>query len=65
MARTIDDVLSRRTRAIFLNARAAIAMAPAIARLMASELRRDQSWQEQQLREFHDIASHFLVDAGS
>ena len=38
MARTVDDVLARRTRALFLNARAAIEMAPAVARLMAAEL---------------------------
>ena len=38
MARTVEDVLARRTRALFLNARAALAMAPAVADLMASEL---------------------------
>ena len=38
MARTVDDMLSRRTRALFLNARAAIEMAPAVAKLMAQEL---------------------------
>jgi glycerol-3-phosphate dehydrogenase len=61
MARTLDDVLARRTRALFLNARSALAMAPAVARLMARELRRDQSWQSQQLREFKQIAAHFIV----
>jgi glycerol-3-phosphate dehydrogenase len=38
MARTVEDVLARRTRALFLNARAADAMAPAVAHLMAGEL---------------------------
>ena len=38
MARTVEDVLARRTRALFLNARAAAAMAPEVARLMAGEL---------------------------
>ena len=38
MARTVEDVLARRTRALFLNARAAEAMAPEVARLMAGEL---------------------------
>jgi glycerol-3-phosphate dehydrogenase len=40
MARSIEDVLARRTRALFLNARAAIAMAPEVARLLADELGR-------------------------
>ena len=38
MARTVEDVLARRTRALFLNARAAEAMAPAVARLLGAEL---------------------------
>jgi glycerol-3-phosphate dehydrogenase len=59
MARTLDDVLARRTRALFLNASAARAMAPAAARLMASELGRGRSWQDGQLREFEKIAARF------
>jgi glycerol-3-phosphate dehydrogenase len=62
MARTIDDVLARRTRALFLNARAAIDMAPAVAQLMARELGRDKSWKQEQIREFSEIAAGFLVD---
>jgi glycerol-3-phosphate dehydrogenase len=61
MARTVDDVLARRTRALFLNARAAIAMAPAVARLMARELGRGDSWQQRQLEEFNQIADCFIV----
>ena len=63
MARTLDDVLARRTRALFLNSRAAIAMAPAVARLMARELGRNESWQQQQLQEFNGIADGFVVKA--
>jgi glycerol-3-phosphate dehydrogenase len=61
MARTLDDVLARRTRALFLNARAAIEMAPQAARLMAAELGRDLDWQESELRSFTQIAKCFLV----
>ena len=64
MARTLDDVLARRTRALFLNARAALAMAPAAAHVLAAELGRDQAWQARQLADFHEIARHYLVDAG-
>jgi glycerol-3-phosphate dehydrogenase len=61
MSRTVDDVLSRRTRALFLNARAAIAMAPEVARLMAGELGRNKEWQQAQETEFVSIAQHYLV----
>ena len=56
----VDDVLARRTRALSLNARAALRMAPAVARLMAAELGRDDAWQHQQLAEFAAIAEGYL-----
>ena len=61
MARTLDDVLSRRTRALFLNARAAMEMAPAVARLMAQELGTGEAWIEQQLQQFNDEAAKYLL----
>jgi glycerol-3-phosphate dehydrogenase len=60
MARTVEDVLARRTRALFLNARAAIAMAPRVAQLMARELDRDAEWEAAQLVAFHETARGFL-----
>jgi glycerol-3-phosphate dehydrogenase len=61
MALTLDDVLSRRTRALFLNARAAIDMAPAVAKLMAEELGAKQDWIDQQLLQFDDLARKYLL----
>jgi glycerol-3-phosphate dehydrogenase len=61
MARTVDDVLSRRTRALFLNARAAIEMAPAVAKLMAEELGAGQDWIDQQLQQFNELARKYLL----
>jgi len=60
MARTVDDVLARRTRALSLNEKAAMAMAPAAARLMAAEIGRDAAWQAQQVSEFNAIAERYL-----
>jgi glycerol-3-phosphate dehydrogenase len=60
MARTLDDVLARRSRALFLDARAALRMAPATARLMAAELSRDKAWEQAQLEQFRAIAAAFL-----
>ncbi|HSU66352.1 MAG TPA: glycerol-3-phosphate dehydrogenase/oxidase [Tepidisphaeraceae bacterium] len=61
MARTVDDVLARRTRALFLNARAAIDMAPEVARLMAQELKRDSAWEADEVSRFKSLASHYLI----
>lgn len=55
MARTVDDVLARRTRALFLDTNAARESAPAVASLLAHELGRDEAWQAEQLRSFAAI----------
>ena len=65
MARTVDDVLARRTRPLFLNAKAAIAMAPAVAKLMAAELGRDERWQNEQVAEFTAMAQGYLAGASA
>jgi glycerol-3-phosphate dehydrogenase len=61
MARTVDDVLSRRTRAVLLNARAAIEAAPAVAAQLADELDRDEAWQAAQVETFNAIAANYVV----
>jgi glycerol-3-phosphate dehydrogenase len=61
MARTLDDVVSRRTRALQLNAGAAIEIAPRVAALMAAELGRDEAWQQAQVDEFTTSARVYLV----
>ncbi|CAN5714258.1 glycerol-3-phosphate dehydrogenase/oxidase [soil metagenome] len=60
MARTVEDVLARRTRALLLDARAAIEAAPAVARLMAGELDRDEAWIQEQIVEFSELAGGYL-----
>ncbi len=59
MARTVEDVLARRTRALFLNARAAIDMAPAVAALMAPVLGQDAEWERQQVAAFGALARQY------
>lgn len=54
MARTLDDVLARRTRALYLDARAAEACAPDVVRILARELGRDEAWAERELNRFRD-----------
>jgi glycerol-3-phosphate dehydrogenase len=60
MARTVEDMLSRRLRALPLDARAAIEMAPQVARIMAAELGRDEAWEKKQTSDFQKLAQHYL-----
>ena len=65
MARTVEDVLSRRTRALLLNARAAERAAPLTAQIMADELGRDKAWADEQVAAFCELArnSYMLQSA--
>lgn len=60
MARTVEDVLARRMRALFLDARASVEMAPAVARVMAVELGRSDEWQRNQVAAYTDLAKGYL-----
>jgi glycerol-3-phosphate dehydrogenase len=62
MARSVEDVLARRTRALFLNARAAIAMAPEVAKLLAAELGRDRTWAETEVVRFTELAMRYTLE---
>jgi glycerol-3-phosphate dehydrogenase len=61
MARTVEDVLARRTRSLVLDARASMAAAPAVARLLAGELARDEAWVEAQVRAYREMARGWLL----
>ena len=61
MARTVEDVLARRTRALFLNSAAALKAAPKVASLMARELGYDHDWEQKQLTDFQQIAAHYQL----
>jgi glycerol-3-phosphate dehydrogenase len=60
-ARTVEDVLARRIRALFLNAHAARAAAPRVAQILAEELGKDEAWQQEQLREFDALVEGYLL----
>ena len=61
MARTVEDVLARRTRLLFLDAQAALAKAPHVAGELATALGRDTAWQSAQIAAFKETAAHYLV----
>jgi glycerol-3-phosphate dehydrogenase len=61
MARTVEDALARRTRALFLNSRAAMEMAPRAAELLAQELGRNEAWTQEQAVVFCKLAEQYQV----
>jgi glycerol-3-phosphate dehydrogenase len=63
MARTVEDVLARRCRALFLNADEAVRMAPAVAALLARELGQDDAWQRDQVAAFETVARGYRLSA--
>jgi glycerol-3-phosphate dehydrogenase len=64
MARTVEDVLARRTRALFLDARAAIEAAPVVADLLAKELGRSDAWRDRDLQQFIELANGYIYQEG-
>ncbi|MEO6327746.1 MAG: glycerol-3-phosphate dehydrogenase/oxidase [Ginsengibacter sp.] len=61
MARTIEDVLARRIRILFLDAKAAIEAAPEVAEIMAEELNYNEDWKTSQLNDFRILAEGYLA----
>jgi glycerol-3-phosphate dehydrogenase len=62
MARTVEDVLARRIRVLFLDARESIKIAPAVAKIMAAELGRDKKWEINQVKAYNAIAKNYFFD---
>jgi glycerol-3-phosphate dehydrogenase len=61
MARTVEDVLARRLRALFLDVEASLRMAPKVAKIMADELNKDEQWIEEEIKNFKKVASTFSI----
>jgi len=61
MARNLEDVLARRVRVLFLDARMAIDIAPKVASLIAAELHKDEAWEKDQVATFTKLAQSYLL----
>jgi glycerol-3-phosphate dehydrogenase len=59
-ARTTEDILARRTRALFLNASAAMDAAAEVSRMLAKELGRDEQWRAGDLEQFLEVAKGYM-----
>ena len=62
MALTVEDILARRVRLLFLDARVAVEIAPEVARIIARELGYNQAWIEEQVREFTALSKHYILE---
>ncbi len=60
MAMTVEDILARRTRLLFLDAQAAIEAAPLIAEMMNNFMKKDNLWVTNQLKEFRELARDYM-----
>jgi glycerol-3-phosphate dehydrogenase len=61
MARPVEDFLSRRTRALLLDAKESIRIAPEVAGLMARELGKDATWINEQIKSFNTVAEQYIL----
>jgi len=62
MARSVEDALARRTRALLLDARASAEAAPRAAALLAAELGRDEAWQRRQVAAYRELARGYWLE---
>jgi glycerol-3-phosphate dehydrogenase len=62
MARTVEDVLSRRTRALLLDAEESIRMAPEVARIMAEELDKNEAWVKEEVAGYTTLAHQYILN---
>lgn len=58
---SVEDVLARRVRALFLDARAAIEMAPKVASILAAELGKNKEWETAQIKAFSALADGYRL----
>ena len=61
MARSVEDVLARRTRSLLLDAKLSIKVAPIVASLLAKELHKPKSWEDEQVASFTKLSKDYLI----
>ncbi len=60
MAVSIEDILARRTRLLFLDVRKALQAAPTVAKTMAAVLQKNEEWIQTEIDSFTDVAKNYL-----
>jgi glycerol-3-phosphate dehydrogenase len=62
MAETVEDILARRIRLLFLDAKAALEAAPLVAAMLASIKGNNKKWENEQLDNFNKMAEGYLIN---
>ncbi|MCB1081284.1 MAG: FAD-dependent oxidoreductase, partial [Chlamydiia bacterium] len=61
MARSVEDILSRRTRSLLLDAKLAVTVAPIVASILAKELNKPKEWESEQIFAFKKLAKSYMI----
>ena len=61
MARNIEDILARRLRLLFLDAKAAIECSEIVGEILKKELHKDLTWKDNQVAEFKALANNYIL----
>jgi len=61
MAMGIEDILARRIRLLFLDAKLAITLAPMVASIMATYLQKDKNWEAAEIASFTQLAAQYIL----
>lgn len=62
MAMTVEDILARRTRALLLDAKASVEMAPTVAKMMAKEMGQNKNWVNEQIDQYNNVAKSYIIN---
>ena len=57
MALNLDDIMSRRSRCLFLNIKESIRIAPKVVEIMSNELSKNEVWINEQLKSFYNLTN--------
>ena len=61
MAINLDDIMSRRSRCLFLNVKESVLIAPKVVKIMAQELSKNNEWEEEQLNKFYKLTKLYTI----
>lgn len=61
MAQTLEDILARRTRCLFLNVKESLRIAPQVANIMAKAMGNSTQWEKNQIKEFTELTKHYTL----